>query len=137
MLSTVALRVSEHSSDLKQLLTQIPTANNLPESAYILVNHRIAIDHSVHSVKDHYSKLLYPSAERWNFTLCEFDVNCKVGEASGAICLSSHESLEPSPVSDSNDPRFGWLSGTLRGVFGKDVIVAPVLLSGIALRSFP
>lgn len=47
------------------------------------------------------------------------------------ITLTTHDELEPSPVSDPEDVRFYWLAETIREVFGPDVIVAPVLLTGI------
>ena len=48
----------------------------------------------------------------------------------GSMALAGHGGLEPSPVSDYQDPRFSWLAGTIRGVFGDEVIVAPALLTG-------
>jgi hypothetical protein len=46
------------------------------------------------------------------------------------MALAGNDGLEPSPVSNHKDVRFSWLAGTLRGVFGKEVHVAPVLLTG-------
>ncbi|KAL3422828.1 peptidase family M20/M25/M40 [Phlyctema vagabunda] len=109
-------------------------ANNLPDSAYILVNHRIAVDQSVQAVKDYYIDILTPLSEKLNFTLCGFSENksCISSDSTvrSKILLESSDELEPSPSSDPSDPRFGWLTGTLRGVFGEEVIVSPVLLTG-------
>jgi Gly-Xaa carboxypeptidase len=106
-------------------------ANALPETAYALVNHRIATEESIQILKDHYIRILSPLANQWNFGLYAFgkDVNCNT-TSSGTVTLASHDELEPSPVSDHQDVRFSWLAGTLRGVFGDEVYVAPVLLTG-------
>ena len=103
----------------------------LPETAYALINHRIAVEESTKYVKDAYIDFLEPVAKRQNLTLCLFDAeNCQSEGTLGTITPFANGVLEPSPVSDPEDTRFGWLSGTLRGVFGSDVIVAPMLLTG-------
>lgn len=48
----------------------------------------------------------------------------------GDLTLVASYELDPSPVSDTDDACFRWLSGTIRGVFGENVVVAPELLSG-------
>lgn len=113
-----------------QFLTAVP-ANALPETAYALVNHRVAIEESIQVLKDHYVSVLSPLAKTWNFVLQAFGE--RIGPnvtPTGTLTVAGHDELEPSPVSDHKDVRFSWLVGTLRGVFGKDVFVAPVLLTG-------
>lgn len=112
------------------MLKPLP-ANALPETAYALVNHRIAIEESIQILKDHYIRILSPLANQWNFGFHAFgkDINCNT-IPSGTVTLASHDELEPSPVSEHQDARFSWLAGTLRGVFGEEVYVAPVLLTG-------
>lgn len=107
-------------------------SNALPETANILVNHRIAVEESVQFVKDHYVRFLLPLVDKWSFNLKGFGTETKfdLKRSLGTITLTSNYDLEPSPVSDPRDPRFRWLTGTIRGVFGKEVIVAPVLLTG-------
>jgi Gly-Xaa carboxypeptidase len=51
------------------------------------------------------------------------------------VSITTNGDLEPSPVSDLSDERYDWLAGTLRGVFGDDVVVAPVL--GVGMLSLP
>lgn len=81
-------------------------------------------------IKDHYLRILSPLAKRWDFTIRGFgEEGVKPGK--GAITLAAHDELEPSPTADPNDERFDWLTGTIRGVFGEDVVVAPMLLTGI------
>ena len=116
------------------------TANVLPETAYALINHRVAVEESIKYVKDAYIEFLKPVAKRQNLTLCLFDAeNCQSEGTLGTITPVANGVLEPSPVSDPEDTRFGWLSGTLRGIFGSDVIVTPTLLTGpfLLLPIFP
>jgi Gly-Xaa carboxypeptidase len=87
-------------------------------------------------VKDHYVEILSPLAKKWTFDLQGFGVERRSSfsqESPGKISLTSTYDLEPSPVSDHEDARFNWLAGTIRGVFGKEVIVAPVLLTGMLI----
>ncbi|KIW15751.1 hypothetical protein PV08_05801 [Exophiala spinifera] len=114
--------------------------NSLPESATVLINHRIAIHDSVDVVKDHYVSLLSPWAERWNFNLNAFgrkmqhhkDGTTRTDDNNdcGDLTLVAAYELDPSPVSDTDDACFRWLAGTIKGVFGENVVVAPELLSG-------
>lgn len=113
--------------------------NSLPESATAIVNHRIAIQDSVEDVKDAYISLLVPWAENWKFKINAFGYrrpgknvtsHCNDITDGGDLTLTAQYELEPSPVSDPEDPRFSWLTGTIRGVFGDTVVVAPELLSG-------
>jgi len=55
----------------------------------------------------------------------------------GTLVLEAQYELDSSPVSDAEDDRFGWLVGTLRGVFGDDVVVAPELLTGELSKTWP
>ena len=106
-------------------------ANALPETAYAIVNHRIAVEDSVQILKDYYIRIFSPLAKEWDFNLIAFgneEENC--GESVGTITLASQDALDPSPVSSHQDVRFEWLAGTLRTLFGTDVHVAPVLLTG-------
>jgi len=48
----------------------------------------------------------------------------------GKVTLSSEYDLEPSPVASEADPKFDWLTTSLKEVFGEEVIVAPTLLAG-------
>ncbi|KIY00384.1 uncharacterized protein Z520_04069 [Fonsecaea multimorphosa CBS 102226] len=115
--------------------------NSLPENASILVNHRIAIQDSVQAVKDHYVHLLAPWAQERGFKLHAFgakaphenSISTRPGNSTtdcGDLTLSAHYELESSPVSSAEDARFRLLAGTIKGVFGDDVVVAPELLTG-------
>lgn len=112
-----------------------------------MVNHRIAVEDSVQSVKDHYVSLLETWARKRGFQFEAFGLSMgkrnlqptSVIEAnddgdgdgdSGTLTLSTQYELEPSPVTDAEDVRFEWIANTLSHVFGSDLVVAPVLLSG-------
>lgn len=92
-------------------------------------------------MKDHYVGLLSPWAKKWQFNLDAFGVQERNRSDSqtrsdnnndcGDLTLTAHYELEPSPISDAEDPRFSWLAGVIKGVFGDDVIVAPELLTGM------
>lgn len=94
-------------------------------------------------VKDHYTSLLSPWAKRWQFNLNAFGTriqNHKEGTTRtddnndcGDLTLGASYELDPSPVSDTGDACFRWLAGTIKGVFGENVVVAPELLSGKVL----
>ncbi|KIW96234.1 uncharacterized protein Z519_03302 [Cladophialophora bantiana CBS 173.52] len=115
--------------------------NSLPENASVLVNHRIAIQDSVQAVKDHYVHLLAPWAQEQGFKLQAFGAKAQQEDSTstrpgnntadcGDLTLSAHYELESSPVSSAEDARFRLLAGTIKGVFGDDVVVAPELLTG-------
>ena len=95
------------------------------------MNHRIAIEDSVKILKEHYIRILSPLAKKWSFKLVAFGKDIVTSDKSfGILTLAGHDELEPSPVSNHKDVRFKWLAGTLQAVFGKEVFVAPVLLTG-------
>lgn len=115
------------------------SVNSLPESVQVLVNHRIAVQDSVQAVKAHYLRLLQPWADQRRFRLNAFGSvlppkrpmpRSEHDLEGGTLILEAQYELDSSPVSDAEDGRFGWLVGTLRGVFGDDVVVAPELLTG-------
>jgi Gly-Xaa carboxypeptidase len=106
-------------------------SNALPETAYALVNHRIAIEESVRILKDHYIRILYPLANKWNYLLDAFGTQLgSKNSPSGTITLLGLGELEPSPVSSHEDVRFSWFTETVHSVFGKEVHVAPILETG-------
>ncbi len=113
-------------------------ANALPESATVLVNHRIAVEESVQDVKTHYRRIIDPLARKLglefqNVDVCEEKAERKemIWKSNNAtLTLTTSYELEPSPITSPLDPRFAWLAGTLQSVFGQDVIVAPILEGG-------
>lgn len=95
------------------------------------MNHRIAVEDSIQVLKDYYIRILSPLTKKWDFNLVAFGNDIKTShDPVGTVTLAAHDELEPSPVSNHRDVRFKWLAETLRAVFGKEVCVAPVLLTG-------
>jgi Gly-Xaa carboxypeptidase len=96
-----------------------------------MVNHRIALQDSVRIVKDHYISLLTPWANTHNIAVDAFGESIsQPTHPFGTLTLTSDYDLDPSPISDANNRWFHLLAGTIRTVFGKDVIVAPTVLLG-------
>ena len=110
-----------------------------------MINHRIAVEDSVRTVKDHYIRLLQPWAKKRRFQFEAFgmsdserpippasmiEANSNDDGHTGKLTLSAHYELEASPVTNADDVHFEWISTTLNRVFGPDLVVAPVLLSG-------
>lgn len=105
--------------------------NSLPESAYAMVNHRIAPHDSVRILKDHYISLLAPWAKKHQLAVHAFGENISQPESAlGTLTLTSDYDLDPSPISDPTDPRFELLAGTIRGIFGDHIVVSPTILLG-------
>lgn len=112
-------------------------ANALPETTSVLVDHRIAVEESVQSVKDHYQRILDPLTKKWGLEPQTYHSEKEYSAAAAVwtsdrmkITVATDRGLEPSPPSDPKDERFGWLAGTIRGVFGEDIVVAPILEIG-------
>ena len=96
-----------------------------------MVNHRIAPHDSVRVVKDHYISLLSPWSKKHNLSVHAFgETILDPPNSAGTLTLTSAYDLDPSPISNPADPRFDLLAGTIRGVFGQDVLVSPTLLLG-------
>ncbi|KAG8947281.1 hypothetical protein FRC04_010857 [Tulasnella sp. 424] len=116
-------------------------SNALPEEAFAIVNHRIAIDSSIGALKDSVIDLLSPVASKQNLELVGFD-NISVSATSssfrGKITLSYAwgYGLEPAPISSPNSPAYKLLSGTIRAAWedahpgDESIIVAPSMMGG-------
>jgi Gly-Xaa carboxypeptidase len=97
----------------------------------------------VQDVLNHYQRILEPLIKKWNLTSKDpsqkekSDATIVAAWASKQmkITITTTGNLEPSPVSDLEDERYAWLAGTLRGVFGEDVVVAPCLGVGMVFLS--
>ncbi len=114
-------------------------ANALPENATVLVNHRIAVEEAVQDVKTHYREIIDPFARELGMTFQNVEFQNEkfpkkeemIWKSNTAkLSLATLSELEPSPITSFSDQRYSWLAGTLKSVFGKDVIVAPVLEGG-------
>ena len=119
--------------------------NALPESAWAVVNHRIATDSSVGAVQEHDAELLHGLARRFNLTYTAFGqlLSDTGAPAYGSLTLSDAwgAALEPAPITPSageDAGAFRLLAGTIKTVYrvhrnvtdDETVIVSPGIMSG-------
>lgn len=120
-------------------------ANALPEQAWAIVNHRIAVSSSVDKVKARDTKLLESLAREFNLTYEAFGkLVSEEGAASrGTLTLSDavHTCLEPAPITPTGERAepYRLLSGTIKATYNahraikgdkSPIIVAPSMMSG-------
>jgi len=102
--------------------------NALPERTQFTVNYRINVGSSSKEVFKHITVLAAQVAQKHNLTLTPFNGT----ESPSSITLSARDTmLEPAPVTptSSNTP-FSILSGTTRALYGKELLVAPGIMTG-------
>ncbi|KDR80513.1 hypothetical protein GALMADRAFT_60610 [Galerina marginata CBS 339.88] len=119
-------------------------SNALPEQAWAIVNHRIAVVSSVDAVKAHDTALLKSLGGRFNLSYSAFGsrISEEGAPASGSLTLSDafNGGLEPAPVTPTgaNAAPYHLLSGTIKATYNAhralrdadSVIVAPSMMSG-------
>lgn len=105
--------------------------NALPERTTVTINHRINIGDTPETVWDHLTALAKPIAEKYNLTLHAFTAD---KEAPNSISLSAGATtLRVAPVSPTDpslDTPYGILAGTVRAVYGEEIVVAPGMMTG-------
>jgi Gly-Xaa carboxypeptidase len=117
-------------------MSTLTRVNALPESVYAVVNHRIAMESSVQEVQNHLIELLMPLAKRLPATLIAFDKKVYAPSQSDnprntTVSLSTTpDTLDPAPVSPESSYAWDILSSTVKNVFGRDVVLAPSLMTG-------
>lgn len=108
--------------------------NALPERTHFTVNHRINIGSSTKEIMSHIASLAAQIASRYNLTLTPFNGT----ESPNSITLSARDTLlEPAPITPTTTNRnakkaspFSVLSGTTRALYGKELLVAPGIMTG-------
>ncbi|KAF9453562.1 carboxypeptidase S [Macrolepiota fuliginosa MF-IS2] len=114
-------------------------ANALPEQAYAVVNHRIAVSSSLAATIAHDTELLKPLAHDFNLTYTSFGetISGGNGPSKGSLTLRDafHDGLEPAPVTPtgSDAAPYQLLSGTIKATYNShrslegadNIIVAP------------
>ncbi|KAI0073281.1 carboxypeptidase S [Panus rudis PR-1116 ss-1] len=123
--------------------------NALPESAWAVVNHRIATDSSLDEVKERDTNTLKDIAAKFNLAYTAFGKNVtsyydNVG-TSGKLNLSVawNGTLGPAPITPTDEDAgpFQLLAGTIRATHaehrgGKDVVVSPGIMGGNSDTAF-
>lgn len=105
--------------------------NALPERASVTVNHRVNVGDTPEHVWSRLASVAKSVAEKYNLTLHAFD---GVEEEAKAISLwHSPNTLHVAPVTPSNLDRntpYRVVAGTVRAVYGEDIIVSPGMTTG-------
>ncbi|KXX80036.1 Carboxypeptidase S [Madurella mycetomatis] len=135
----LAIEAAKQGPDIKYLMQTSQAVdvisggikvNALPERVTVIVNHRINIGETTQVVKDRLTLVAGAVAKKHNLTLHAFDGK----EEPSSIMLerSTHE-LEVAPVAPSDASvkgPFTILAGTVRAVYGEDIIVTPGIMTG-------
>ncbi|KAL6712294.1 hypothetical protein ACN47E_000171 [Coniothyrium glycines] len=110
--------------------------NALPERTVITVNHRINVGSNSDAIDSHIASLAARVADKHNLTLHAFNGT----ESPSSITLAHRQNaLQPAPVTptllhaSSNNTLvtpFSVLAGTTRSLYGKDLVVAPGIMTG-------
>jgi Gly-Xaa carboxypeptidase len=103
--------------------------NALPERAQALVNHRVNVGETAQVVFDRLTELASVVAQKYDLHLHAFDDI----EEPLSIILSHGNYLDPAPVTPSDslaESPFSVLAGTVKAVYGEDVIVTPGIMTG-------
>ncbi|KAI0388059.1 carboxypeptidase S [Hypomontagnella monticulosa] len=104
--------------------------NALPEDVQFQVNHRVALHESVSYVNKHIRKVLAPIVQKYGL---QFEsLGSPHGEdSSGTLEMNALQTLDPAPISPTDNGVWSVFSGTLRHVFestetGQGKLVIPV-----------
>jgi Gly-Xaa carboxypeptidase len=108
--------------------------NALPEKVYAVVNHRIAVESNIADVQENLQSVIETSMlKKFSLSLDAWgDVSGNTSaSAIGKITLENFdEPLEPSPVSPFDSEAYKTFTGTIKQIFGDDLVVAPSLMTG-------
>jgi len=119
-------------------------SNALPEQAWAIVNHRIAVVSSLNGIKARDTKLLESLAKTFNLTYEAFGktISEEGAPSSGTLTLSENNlGLEPAPITPTGADAapYHLLSGTIKATYNArrsilnntdTIIVAPGMMSG-------
>ena len=120
-------------------------SNALPEQAWAIVNHRIAVVSSLDEIKARDTKLLDSLAKAFNLTYEAFGktISEEGAPSSGTLTLSDPDNLglEPAPITPTGEDAapYHLLSGTIKATYNAHrsilnttdaIIVAPGMMSG-------
>lgn len=136
----LALEAAKQGAEIKYLMQTSIAAdiisggikvNALPERVTATINHRINIGEHTSDVYRRVAELSKTVAKKHNLTLHAFDDH---GESPNSITLQGGQfALEPAPVSPTDATILSpWtvLSGTIKSLYGEDIIIAPSIMTG-------
>ncbi len=121
-------------------------SNALPEQAWAIVNHRVAVVSSVDEIKARDTELLRPLANKFNLTYQAFGniISEEDASSSGTLTLGDlrHTSIEPAPFTPAGGGEdaapYRLLSGTIKATYSAhrpcgdvgSIVVAPGMMTG-------
>ena len=104
--------------------------NALPERTQVTVNHRINVGETEKVVWDRLTRLAGHVAQKYGLKLHAFDGQ----EEPSSITLSTSKAALPvapvTPADGSVDGPFSVLAGTVRALYGQEVVVTPGIMTG-------
>lgn len=113
-------------------------ANALPESASIVVNHRISVEKTVDEIKSHFTNRVLELAHKHNLAVEAFGEDAYTPkDPKGTLVVSSFSApLESAPVSPFGDAVWNELAGVTRHIFEEaiwpeaeyPILTAPALM---------
>ncbi|KAJ3000614.1 hypothetical protein HDV02_004299 [Globomyces sp. JEL0801] len=102
--------------------------NALPQLSTVLINQRIAPHQTKSQVIDRILSFIKPIAKQHELNLkCDDDIVLDDIDNLGTILLS-FEGMDPSPISSTTSTPYQHISGTVRNVYGENVIVSPSIM---------
>ncbi|KAI1779138.1 carboxypeptidase S [Hypoxylon cercidicola] len=130
------------TSQAVDVITGGVKVNALPESVQLQVNHRVALHESVQHINDHIREVLAPVVQKYDLYFEGFNSSNTesfgLETASSPILVAqSLQSLDPAPISPTNNGVWAVFSGTIRHVFqttesgqGKTVVPVGNIMTG-------
>ncbi|KAF2716703.1 carboxypeptidase S [Polychaeton citri CBS 116435] len=129
-----AIKYLMQTSQAADVISGGVKVNALPERTVAIVNHRINVGETPHTVFAHFSGLATRLAAKHNLTLHAFPPNSSTfAPPPKSITLkASPNTLPVAPVSPTSLDTGAWavLAATTRALYGEDVVVAPGIMTG-------
>ncbi|KAI1416997.1 carboxypeptidase S [Hypoxylon sp. FL1857] len=145
----IAVRLAEEETEEKWLvqtsqaidvITGGVKVNALPENVQLQVNHRVALHESVDYINRHIRKVLTPIIQKYGLQFegpnTSDTVNVETA-SSGILSARPLQTIDPAPISPTNNGVWATFSGTLRHVFestesghGKTVVPVGNIMTG-------
>ncbi|XXH02740.1 hypothetical protein Hte_009125 [Hypoxylon texense] len=130
------------TSQAVDVITGGVKVNALPETVQLQVNHRVALHESTQHINNHIREVLAPVVEKYGLHFEGFNSSSENGfdpevTSSGILTAQSLQTLDPAPISPTDNGVWSVFSGTLRHVFettesgqGKTVVPVGNIMTG-------
>lgn len=127
---SLGIRYLMQTSQAVDIINGGVKVNALPDRVTMTINQRVNVGEACQSVEDKLAGFAGQIAKKHNLTLHAFD---GVEEASSIMVNSRFDKLEPAPITPTEvgeTTAYSVLSGTVRALYGEEVIVSPGLMTG-------